>query len=97
MKLNQAFQFKLKTNEEQEEKLKTYGGACRFVWNKALNLIKNRLVEYDTYKIVNAHALIHYSQPPLIPHYEDIVNLLPLWKRSEEYSFLSDAPSQALQ
>ena len=54
MKLNQAFQFKLKANKEQEEKLKTYSGACRFVWNKTLNLVKNRLVEYNTYKIVNA-------------------------------------------
>ncbi len=97
MKLNQAFRFKLKTNEEQEEKLKTYAGACRFVWNKTLNLIKNRLVEYDTYKIVNSHILTRYSQPPLIPHYKDIANLLPLWKHSEEYGFLPEAPSQALQ
>ena len=97
MKLYQAFQFKLKTNKEQEEKFKTYAGICRFVWNKALSLIKNRLVKYSTYKIVNAHALTHYSQPPLIPHYEDIANLLPLWKHSEEYGFLLEAPSQVLQ
>ena len=97
MKFCQAFKFKLKTNNEQEEKLKIYAGACRFVWNKALDLIKNRLIEQNAYRIINFHMSYHYATPPSIPTYEDIANLLPLWKHSEEYGFLSDAPSQALQ
>ena len=97
MRFRQAFKFKLKTNREQEEKLKTYAGACRFVWNKALDLVKNRLIEQNAYRIIDTHIPYYYTAPPLIPTYEDIANFLPLWKHSEEYGFLLDAPSQALQ
>ncbi len=96
-KLNRAFKFKLKTNEKQEQKLIDYSGACRFVYNKALELVKNRLIERETYNIINNHIINSYVKPPSIPTYEDIANMLPLWKRSEEYGFLAEVPSQCLQ
>jgi len=39
----QAYRFRLKTNSEIEQKLAQFAGCCRFVWNKALELVKYRL------------------------------------------------------
>ena len=39
----QAYKYKLETNSIIEQKLVQFSGCCRFVWNKALSLIKNRL------------------------------------------------------
>ncbi len=43
MEIYQAYKFRLKTNPEIEKKLTQFAGCCRFVWNKALFLIKERL------------------------------------------------------
>ncbi|AMM40747.1 transposase, IS605 OrfB family [Candidatus Desulfofervidus auxilii] len=43
MIVRQAYKFRLKTNEELEQKLVQFSGCCRFVWNKAIALIKFRL------------------------------------------------------
>ena len=76
----QAYKFRLKTNSDMEQKLAQFTGCCRFVWNKALELIKYRL---------------EHNRP--IPWYNDLAGFLGLWKRSEEYAFLSKAHSQILQ
>ena len=39
----QAYKFRLKTNKDIAQQLGQFAGSCRFVWNKALALIKNRL------------------------------------------------------
>ena len=39
----QTYKFRLKTNSDIENKLINFAGCCRFVWNKALSLIKYRL------------------------------------------------------
>lgn len=39
----QAYKFRLKTNYIQERQLRQFAGSCRFVWNKALALQKQRL------------------------------------------------------
>jgi putative transposase len=43
MKVCQAYKFKLKANKELENKFLQFSGSCRFVWNKALALNKDRL------------------------------------------------------
>ena len=43
MKQLKAFKFQLKTNEAQALRLRQFSGCCRFVWNKALSLQKERL------------------------------------------------------
>jgi len=50
MKLRQAFVFKLKTNKKIESKLIEFAGHNRFVWNKALALIKERLLQREIEK-----------------------------------------------
>jgi len=76
----QAYKFRLKTNSNIEQKLVHFAGCCRFVWNKALELIKYRLAHHR----------------PIL-WYNDLAHLLKLWKKSEEYGFLSKAHSQILQ
>ena len=43
MIIRKAFKFRLKTNRQIEMKLNQFAGCCRFVWNKALALQKERL------------------------------------------------------
>jgi putative transposase len=43
MILRKAFKYRLKTKPEDESFLRQYAGSCRFVWNKALALQKERL------------------------------------------------------
>ncbi len=96
-KLNRAFKFKLKTNEKQEQKLIKFCDAYRFVYNKALELVKSRLNEREAYKTINNHIVNSYVKPYSILTFEDMVKFLPLWKRTKEYGFLAEAPSNALQ
>jgi len=43
MKQRKAYKYRLKTNTEQESLFRQQAGCCRFVWNKALALQKERL------------------------------------------------------
>ncbi len=43
MLVRKAYQFRLKTNEDIEQKLAQMAGCCRFLWNKALALNLKRL------------------------------------------------------
>ena len=43
MKIYKAYKFRLKTKPDQERLFRQYAGCCRFVWNKALALQKQRL------------------------------------------------------
>ena len=43
MVIRKAFKFRLKTNRETEQYLSRSAGCCRFVWNKALALQKEKL------------------------------------------------------
>lgn len=45
MLIRKAFKFQLKTNDAQALELRRFGGCCRFVWNKALALQKERLAQ----------------------------------------------------
>ena len=41
----QAFKFELRPNGEQERDMRRFAGACRFVFNKALDLQQKRYAE----------------------------------------------------
>lgn len=43
MKLRKAYKYRLKAKPEQERLFRKHAGCCRFVWNKALALQKQRL------------------------------------------------------
>jgi len=43
MLIRKAFKYRLKTNRQNESKMAQFAGCCRFVWNKALALQKERL------------------------------------------------------
>ncbi len=93
----QAYQFKLKTNDEIEHKFRQFSGSCRFVWNIALALIKDRLNNQKTEKIINKNIPVHYRQQPYLPSYVDLAKMLTFWKKTDELSFLKEAHSQILQ
>jgi len=96
MKLCQGFVFKLKTNSKIEKKFSLYASHNRFVWNKALALIKERLLQREIDKTVAMH-LYRFIDLTRFPPYEEMANMLTFWKKSNEYSFLKEAPSQTLQ
>lgn len=43
MLIRKAFKYRLKTNRQVESKMAQFAGCCRFVWNRALALQKERL------------------------------------------------------
>lgn len=43
MLIRKAYKFRLKTKPRHEDRLKQFAGCCRFVWNKALAIQKERL------------------------------------------------------
>jgi len=93
----QAYRFKLKTNKEIEEKFYQFSGSCRFVWNKALAMVRNRLFSQSIDRTINQKLITHYKKPVFLPNYYDLAKLLVIWKASDEFSFLKSVPSQALQ
>ena len=80
MIVRKAFKFRLKPNDDQQQKMHEYSGHCRFLWNKLLGMNLERLE--------NKHKLIWYREADYFSK---------LWKQSEEYGFLKDAPSHSLQ
>lgn len=99
MKINQAYKFKLKTNTEIEAAFDIYIGCSRFVWNKALALLKSRLENRNADKFVR-NKLVRcprYEKPEYLPNYNNLAAMLAFWKKTDECSFLNKAPSQVLQ
>ncbi|MCL5673752.1 MAG: transposase [Deltaproteobacteria bacterium] len=99
MNINQAYKFKLKTNSETETALGGYLGCSRFVWNKALALIKLRLENKNTEKVVSKNLTVghRYNAQDYLPRYNELAAMLAFWKKTGECSFLNKAPSQVLQ
>ncbi|MHB1709769.1 MAG: RNA-guided endonuclease InsQ/TnpB family protein, partial [Thermoplasmataceae archaeon] len=97
MNINQAYKFKLKTNSEQEKSFDNYFGCSRFVWNKALALIKLRLENRNIEKLVRKKLICCINAPYYLPNYEETAAMLKFWKTTQECSFLRKAPSQILQ
>jgi putative transposase len=99
MNINQAYKFKLKTNDKLEAGINDYIGCSRFVWNKALALVKSRLENRNTEKLVKGNLVVRpkYKTPEYLPNYNELASMLVFWKKTDEYSFLNKAPSQVLQ
>lgn len=77
----QAFKFKLKPTPEQAQLMACFAGCRRYVWNEALEEQNRRKGSADE-KLLS---------------YEDLCELLPKWKKTENHAFLKSAPSQTLQ
>lgn len=94
-----AFKFKLKTDKEIENIFSQYAGCRRFVWNKALALIKNRMQSAKINAIVSNNVKCHkqYSAFAYLPNYSVLSKMLTFWKKSGEYSFLKIPHAQPLQ
>jgi putative transposase len=50
MVIRKAFKYRLKTKPEDELLLRQFAGSCRFVWNKALALQKERLDQDERFQ-----------------------------------------------
>ena len=85
MKILKAFKYRLKPNAAHHDKLARQAGSCRFVFNKLLALNEARTIGYQ-------FRLHTPKLPEFVGH-----GLLTLWKQSEEYGWLKEADSQALQ
>lgn len=93
----QAYKFKLKTDIKIEEGLYQFSGCCRFVRNKALAIIKDRLLSQSIDKIINQRIITRHKKSAMLPNYYDLARMLVFWKSTDEYSFLKDVHSQILQ
>ncbi len=93
----QAYRFKLKTDRKIEEKLYQFSGCCRFVRNKALAIIKDRLLSQSIDKTINQRIITRYKKSAMLPNYYDLARMLIFWKSTDEYNFLKDVHSQILQ
>ena len=77
----QACKFELMPSGAQLRAMRRYAGACRFVYNKALDW---QIKQYATDKTVK------FS-------YTKLANLLPDWKLDPATAWLKESPSQTLQ
>ena len=81
MKIRKGMKFRLEPSNVQRERMSMFAGHNRAVWNKALEITKDRLDR----------------KVPILWYHELNWNLTRLWKQSEEMAWLNDAPSQSLQ
>lgn len=81
MLIRKGFKYRLEPNKSQLNNLVLFAGHNRAVWNKALSITKDRLERKE----------------PLFWYNEMVWNMTHLWKKSEEFSWLNEAPSQTLQ
>jgi putative transposase len=81
VKILKAYRFKLKTNDDLEQKLSSFAGHCRFVWNYFWRINHDRLM---------------YGQR-IISNYNEMDFWSKLLKSSDEYAFLQEAPAHIIQ
>ena len=84
MVIRKAYKYQLKTTRFQEKVLLDISDCNRFVWNKALAIQTHRLER-------------HEKKDRKLLTYNELACFLTLWKQSEEWFFLKEAPSQTLQ
>ena len=84
MLIRKAFKYQLKVTQEQSVLLLDMSRANKFAWNKALAMQSGRLER-------------HERKDRKLLSYNELAHLLKLWKQSEEWFFLNQAPSQTLQ
>jgi len=81
MLIRKGYKFRLEPSTTQHADMGMFAGHNRAVWNKALALTKDRLER----------------KKPMMWFHELNWNMVNFWKKSEEMSWLNDAPSQTLQ
>ena len=108
MIVRKAYKFKIKTNSEQKAYFSRVAGCVRLVWNKSLAL-QNANCEYinKQFAILGGRSMLKSDAKKLksslykkyFPTGFDILKkaLVPIWKKSEEFAFLKECPSQSLQ
>lgn len=60
MKIRKSYKFRLKTNEDIENKLWAFAGHCRFIWNYFWHINKYRLA--NGYKIMRYYEMDYWSK-----------------------------------
>jgi|TARA_B110000259_G_C13992011_1_gene392876 IS605 OrfB family transposase len=78
--VRKAYKYRLKTNDDIEQKLWAFAGHSRFVWNYFWRLNKHRLS--NGYRVMRYSEMDYFSK---------------LLKKSDEYSFLAEAPAHLIQ
>jgi len=81
MKIRKAYKFRLKTNDEIEEKFWLFAGHCRFVWNYFWRINRDRLERGQR----------------IISNYNEMDFWSKVLKSSDEYAFLKEAPAHIIQ
>lgn len=108
MLVQKAFKFKIKTNAKEKVFFSKVAGCVRLVWNKSLALqkgnceyINQQFVKLGGYSMNESEAkkLKKQLYREYFPTGFDIITkaLVPIWKKSEELSFLNECPAQSLQ
>lgn len=99
-----GYKFRLNiTNSDIENKLTRFAGSCRFVWNKALALVKQddetyqRGVEALTLSGAGEAETRQISRNFKFNPYHQLSSLLPKWKLESATAFLADSYSKSLQ
>jgi len=108
MIVQKAYKFKIKTNAKEKVFFSKVAGCVRLVWNKSLALqkanceyINQQFVKLGGYSMNESEAkkLKKHLYREYFPTGFDIITkaLVPIWKKSEELSFLNECPAQSLQ
>lgn len=87
MLIRKGFRFRLKTDAKTDTALARFAGSCRFVWNKALALQKERLAAGE--------YCLRYSDAR--QDMQSLSSKLKEWKKEEETAWLNETHSQPLQ
>lgn len=100
-KERKGYKFRLiVTNGETERQLTKIVGSCRFVWNKALALVKQDDEDYRTMvqmsKMNGGDTEGITSSFKFNPSYQ-LSAMLPVWKKHPDTAFLKDAYAKSLQ
>ena len=100
-KERKGYKFRLiVANSETEHKLTQLVGCCRFVWNKALSLVKQDADDYRTMvqmSKMNGGDATDITGFFKFNPYQQLSAMLPAWKSEPETAFLADAYSKSLQ
>lgn len=81
MQRRQAFKYELLPTGQQQRDMRRFAGACRYVYNKALALQKER----------------HEQGEKKTLNYAELCKLLTGWRNGSETPWLKDAPTHPLQ
>ena len=108
MIITKAYKFKLKTSSREKKYFSQVAGCTRLIWNRALALQKSNCDYISEQFVKLGGKATSLKEAKLLKNrlyrkhflsaFEITTNVLvPIWKKSEELSFLNDCPAQSLQ